>query len=177
MKKMIGAALALVLSAGAAHAQRPVKFAVGGGLTGVTGEAADAVKAGYHLMGALDVGVPLVPVGFRVDAAWNQFKGKEVAGVALPDSRLVYGTANLTMNLLPLPVVKTYVIGGLGMYNAKADVDGAEASTRMGYNAGAGVRFDLAGFGTFVEARYHLIPEKDGDAKMQIIPVTVGFRF
>jgi hypothetical protein len=64
------------------------------------------------------------------------------------------------------------------MYNAKADVDGAEASTRFGYNAGMGLRFDVAGFGTFVEGRYHLIPEKAGEsAKMQIIPLTVGFRF
>ncbi|MFL5580576.1 MAG: outer membrane beta-barrel protein [Gemmatimonadaceae bacterium] len=178
MKRMLVAALAVALFAGAAEAQRPVKFAVGGGLSGVAGDAKQSVDAGYHVMGAVDVGVPILPLGFRVDAAYNSFKGKEelTAGV-VPSLRVVSGTANVTMNVIPLPIVKMYLIGGAGIYNAKADVDGAEATNRFGYNAGAGLRFDLAGFGTFLEARYHLVPESDTDAKMQIIPVTLGFRF
>ena len=178
MKKLLGAALAVALFAGAAEAQRPVKFAVGGGLSGVAGDAKESVDAGYHLMGAVDVGVPVLPLGFRVDATYNSFKGKsEATAGALPSVRVISGTANATMNLLPLPIVKMYVIGGVGMYNAKADVEGAEASTRFGYNGGMGLRFDVGGFGTFLEARYHLVPENDENAKMQIIPVTLGFRF
>ena len=179
MKKLLGAALAVALFAGAAEAQRPVKFAIGGGLSGVAGDAKESVDAGYHVMGAVDVGVPVLPLGFRVDAAYNKFNAKEEATAGLASSlRIISATANLTMNVLPLPIFKAYVIGGVGMYNAKVDADGAEATTRFGYNGGMGLRFDVAGFGTFVEGRYHLIPEKEGEsAKMQIIPITLGFRF
>jgi opacity protein-like surface antigen len=175
-----GAALALALSAAAAEAQvipRPVRFAVGGGVSAPAGDIKDFVDPGFNLMAALDVGVPLVPVGLRLDGNWSQFKGKgEAAGT---DLRVLYGTANVTLNLLPIPVLKPYVLAGVGAYDTKVTDTGddGDAPTRVGYNAGVGLRFDLLGLGAFAEARYHHVPEKDDFIKTQFLPITVGIRF
>ena len=179
MNRLLGAALALALSAAAAEAQvipRPVRFAIGGGMSAPAGEIKDFVDPGFNLMAALDVGVPLVPVGLRVDGNWSQFAGKgEAEGTKL---RVLYGTANATLNLLPIPVLKPYVLAGVGLYGTDVtDSEDDEAPTRVGFNAGVGLRFDLLGLGAFAEARYHHVPEKDDFIKTQFIPITVGLRF
>lgn len=179
MHRTLGAALALCLFSGAAttaDAQivpRPIRFGIGGGMSGVTGDVAEGVNAGWHGLAALDVSVPLVPIGFRVDAAYHQFAGRDgFAGL-----RIVNATANATFSPLPLPILKPYFIGGVGTYNTKADAEGVQAVTRIGYNAGAGLRFDLLGLGAFAEARFHHVPENDAFSTTQFYPVTVGIRF
>ena len=67
------------------------------------------------------------------------------------------------------------VIGGVGMYNSKASIDGAEGSTDFGFNIGAGFNIPLTGFGAYVEARYHHIPVDGGS--FQMLPISVGIRF
>jgi hypothetical protein len=179
MKRMFGAALFVALSAGlaaTADAQlvpRPVRFAIGGGLSGVMGDVADGAEPGYHAMAALDLSIPLVPIGVRVDGAFNKFAGRDAGA----DLRIVNATVNAVFTPLPLPIVKPYVIGGVGMYNAKPDIENFDAVTRMGYNVGAGVRFDLLGLGAFAEARFHHVPENDEMSTTQFYPITVGLRF
>lgn len=179
MNRTLAAALLLTLASGAAataDAQivpRPVRFGIGGGLSGVTGKVSEGVEPGYHAMAAIDISVPLVPVGFRIDGAYNKFAARDGGA----DLRMLSATANATFTPLPLPIVKPYMIGGLGMYNAKVDVDGIDATTRMGFNVGAGVRFDLLGLGAFAEARFHHVPESDEFATTQFYPITVGLRF
>ena len=74
-----------------------------------------------------------------------------------------------------------YLTAGLGLYNLKIDVEGSDEDfdipdeTKFGLNGGAGIKFNLAGFNTFLEARYHHIMTED-DATA-IIPITFGLMF
>lgn len=47
--------------------------------------------------------------------------------------------------------------------------------TKFGLNGGAGLRFQLTGFSTFIEARYHTIFTEGENA--QIVPISVGITF
>jgi len=123
-----------------------------------------------------------MPVSFRVDGMWNQLSGKTLEGAteALPSVRTMALTANAAYTL-PGVAVRPYVIGGVGMYSSKADVDGAESSSDFGLNGGVGVRFALGGLSTFAEARFHNIFVKDelsGEkANVQFSPITFGIQF
>jgi hypothetical protein len=83
---------------------------------------------------------------------------------------------------------KFYLIGGIGAYNERAhdpDTDVSVSSTKFGVNAGVGFKFQLTGFSTFIEARYHNVihgsaigSESSSNAKsLQILPISVGITF
>ena len=65
------------------------------------------------------------------------------------------------------------------------DTDISASGTKFGLNAGVGFKFQLTGFATFIEARYHnVIHGSDvGDTgssnarSLQFIPITVGITF
>ena len=70
--------------------------------------------------------------------------------------------------------MRPYLIGGVGYYGQKPDVSGAKSVNDLGLNGGIGAAFQLSGFTTFVEARYHHIMS---DVTTQFIPVTFGISF
>ncbi|HEU4586637.1 MAG TPA: hypothetical protein VFR95_12865, partial [Gemmatimonadaceae bacterium] len=53
--------------------------------------------------------------------------------------------------------------------------DADKTQTKFGLNAGAGLRFQLTGFSTFVEARWHTIFTEGKNT--QVIPISVGISF
>jgi len=56
------------------------------------------------------------------------------------------------------------------------EFDEAEnTQTKFGLNAGAGLRFQLTGFSTFIEARWHTIFTEGKNAQM--VPISVGITF
>jgi opacity protein-like surface antigen len=74
---------------------------------------------------------------------------------------------------------RPYAIAGLGLYYVKAsaefgDVDVSNSETKFGINLGGGVTFNLSGFETFVEARYHSV---FADDNISFIPLSFGFKF
>jgi hypothetical protein len=71
-----------------------------------------------------------------------------------------------------------YAIGGLGIYNnacTGADCGGASSTSDMGFNFGVGLNIPLTGFGTFVEARLHVVMTETQSTKF--IPITFGMKF
>ena len=53
--------------------------------------------------------------------------------------------------------------------------DDSETQTKFGLNGGAGLRFQLTGFSTFIEARWHTIFTEGSNAQM--VPISVGITF
>lgn len=51
----------------------------------------------------------------------------------------------------------------------------SKTQTKFGLNAGAGLRFQLTGFSTFVEARWHTIFTEGNNTQM--VPISVGITF
>ena len=191
------AALGLVICAAAAplHAQAivssPVRFGIMGGATFPLSDLKNDAKTGWNAGALVNIGVPLVPVSFRVDGQWHQLQGKtfDAGGFAdRTDFRIIDGTANVVYTFGAALPTKFYLIGGLGVYNERAKdqlSDISASSTKFGLNGGIGFKFQLTGFATFIEARYHNVfkgtaigdVNSDNAKSLQFIPVSVGITF
>jgi hypothetical protein len=181
MSRKMFAVAAFALMAPIAIAQAQLKFGVGAGASIPSGDLSgdDGLSTGYHLMATAGIQPPLAPVGFRVDGMFNEFNFKSTLASDLK-FRIMGLSANAVLSMPGAVVLSPYAIGGVGMYNSKSTADGDEASTDMGVNIGAGVKFGLAGFGAFAEARFHHIfaEEVAGTTpKIRFIPITFGITF
>lgn len=197
------AILGLILSAAAAPlsaqaiVSSPVRFGIMGGATIPLSDLKNEAKTGWNAGALVSIGVPLVPVSFRIDGQWHQLKGKgfpccQIVGAGgssrYPDFRIIDGTADVVYTFGAALPTKFYVIGGVGAYNERVrdpDTDISASSTKFGLNAGVGFKFQLTGFATFIEARYHNVihgseigDTNSGDAKsLQFLPISVGITF
>ncbi len=181
MKRNVTAVAGLILgmmAASTAEAQmaRPVQFGLGAGVTVPTGDAGDALENGYHFQGMLGFKAPMFPVGLRLDVMYHTMETKASSDVSL---NALAGTLNAQFEMGGM-MASPYLTAGIGVYNLKADFEGTDEDfdideTEMGLNGGAGIKFNLAGFGTFLEARYHHIMTED-DATA-LIPITFGIMF
>lgn len=178
MSRKMFAVAAFALMAPIAMAQAQLKFGVGAGASLANGDIGDVVDMGYHLMATAGIQPPLAPVGFRVDGMYNQFNAKSPGTFKVNVMAL---TANAIVSMPGAVVLSPYAIGGVGMYNSKSDVAGDEASNDLGVNVGAGIKFSLAGFGAFAEARFHnVFPEQPASGpktNFRFIPITFGITF
>jgi hypothetical protein len=198
---MNAAVLGLILSAATvpvsaqAIVSSPVRFGIMGGATIPLSDLKDEAKTGWNAGALISVGVPLVPVSFRIDGQWHQMNGKDFTTLGgaggsgqLPDFRIIDGTANVVYTFGAALPTKVYLIGGLGVYNERAHdpvEDVSASSTKFGLNAGVGFKFQLTGFSTFIEARYHNVIHGSaiGDANssnaksLQFLPISVGITF
>lgn len=173
-RKMLAVA-AFALMAPVAMAQAQLKFGIGAGASVPNGDFSDSNDMGYHFLATAGIKPPLAPVGFRVDGMFNQFNFK--APFEDESFRIMGLNANAVLSMPGAVVLSPYVIGGVGMYNSKASVAGAESSNDLGVNIGAGISFGLAGFGAFAELRFHDIMGDDGSGGTQhlrFIPITFG---
>jgi opacity protein-like surface antigen len=189
------AVLGLIVSAAAAPVSAqaivssPVRFGIMGGATVPLSDLSDFNKTGWNAGALVTIGVPLVPVSFRIDGQWQQLQHKnDIPGSA--DLRIIDGTANVVYTFGAALPTKFYVIGGVGAYNERfkdPDTDISASGTKFGLNAGVGFKFQLTGFATFIEARYHNVihgtdvgggDASGGDVRsLQFIPITVGITF
>lgn len=182
---LVVASLALAGTPAAAHAQQGATFAVSGGASVPLGDLGDFTSTGYHVQLSLEGRPPAVAAPtLRVDGLYAGFGGKDGgAGVNLwtINANIVFNAARDRAS----GGVRPYFLGGVGYYNVKPDLDGAEGRGVFGFDAGAGLNFELGeGLGAFVEARYHhalnafeggLLTGEDRPARF--VPVTFGIRF
>lgn len=152
---------------------KPISIGIAGGGSLPMADFADASKTGYNGTLVVALKLPMIPVGLRLDGAYNHFGAKGVDG----SLNVASVTGNLTWNL-PSIGVSPYLIGGAGMYSSVATVTGLGSSDRandFGWNAGAGIKVPLVMFSTFVEARYNRVSVEGGS--MEFVPVTFGIMF
>src|SRR4051794_1173142 len=145
--------LAVMLSAQAAQAQG-ISFGFGGGVVVPTGDLAEGSSTGYSGTAQLRVKPPVSPLGFQVDAFYTRFGLEGIDG----HSTMIGGTADALFAFPSASPVRPYLLGGVGMYNSKATIDGfgsSESQTKFGLNAGAGFDFGLGKAQLFAEGRFH----------------------
>ena len=186
MKRNVTAVAGLILGmmvASTAEAQmaRPVQFGLGAGISIPRGEGSDFYDNGYHFQGMLGFRAPMFPVGLRLDVMYHTFEAEgEIEGFEIEaNDDVLAGTLNAMFELGGM-MASPYLTGGIGMYNIKSEgqIENEpfdESATEFGLNGGAGIKFNLAGFGTFLEARYHHIMTEDDATAM--IPITFGIMF
>ena len=194
------AVLGLVLSVLAASVSAqaivssPVRFGIMGGATVPLSDVSKEEKTGWNAGVLVSIGVPLVPVSFRIDGQWQQMSGKSFVAAggggssSFPNLRIIDGTANVVYTFGAALPTKFYLIGGAGIYNERFKDPNSDLhadGTKFGLNGGVGFKFQLTGFATFIEARYHNVIHGSavGDGatsnakSLQFVPISVGITF
>ena len=170
-----------------AQATTPKTISVGvsGGASIPMGDVGDFFNTGYNVTGHLLLSPASMPrLGFRADVSWDSWKAKEILGVD-PDYSLrnLGVSANVIFKSAAPMSIKPYVLGGVGVFNAKGTGDfgstagsgETESSTNAGIQAGGGLEFQLSGFTTFLEAKF-VNSFTEGKAT-RWVPITFGVRF
>jgi hypothetical protein len=174
----VGVLLALS-SPRALAAQRLVTLGLGGGVSIPQGDLGRGANAGWNALGTLILSTPMQPLGLRADVAYNQFPFSAATTNTLGASgnqRVGSLTANVTYRLpTPDTPVSPHLIAGLGAYRTDCSLDGCQADTHFGWNAGLGMNLYMLGVRSFVEARYHRV--RSNLSSVNYFPVTLGLVF
>lgn len=174
---MIAVAVVSVASAATVAAQS-VRFGVGGGLISPLSDYKDADKTGWHALASAEFGIPLSPVGIRVDGLYGQTKHQAPLDND-GNTKLMGALASLVWKIpVSAPLVKPYVLAGGGFYNVKITIPSQTVDTsesKFAYAFGAGLNVGVGPLHAFVEGRYVSIQTSGTSTKF--IPVTVGLQF
>jgi len=189
----IGAGALLIAATAQAQGTSPSgrPFKLGGqlGASVPMGDFGDGADLGFHVGGLIEYKPASLPVSLRGELTYhrNGLKDDFFASED-PDFSGIEGNFSqidfVGNALLPLgdaaSTARPYLIGGLGLYRLKAsaefqDVDISDTQTKFGLNFGAGLTFNLSGFETFVETRFHSVFADESN--MNFIPLSFGFKF
>jgi hypothetical protein len=170
-RRLLAVLVAGLLTAAPAvsHAQ---SISIAGGLALPVSDMGDGEQSGFNGTLGFNFGAPLIPVGARLEGAYNGFNHKNNIG---GDTRVMSATANAIVGM-GMP----YLIGGLGYYNARVKVtsgvlSGEQSESGLGFNIGGGLTFPLPSLSPFVEIRYHqMVGDNDG---IKFVPITFGIKF
>lgn len=173
------AAIAALTSATTSSAQsnKAVSVGISAGAAIPVGDFGDLYSTGFNVTGSLMFRSYGSPLGIRVDGMYNRLSVKDdVVGVPFDNVSITSANANLVYNLQGTGITP-YLIGGAGAYWMKGHGDNFDGDTesKLGLNGGVGAAFQLSGFNTFIEARYHHI--FTDERATQFIPVTFGIAF
>ncbi len=163
-----------------AQTARPIGFGVSGGLSLPTGDLGDGADAGYNITGHVMLRpASFTNLSFRGDVSFDRFGVKNVSDA---NTRFLGFTGNAIYSFPQANpgVVRPYVIGGVGAYNSKVNVNfgsvsSSATSTDVGVQGGGGINFQLSGFSTFVEAKFVNVFGDGSSANF--IPITFGVKF
>ncbi len=177
---VVSAVFALSASAAVVHAQNPMTFGVAAGATFPVGDLGDGAKTGFHGLVTLGAMPAMVPFGVRIDGMYNSLGiDDDIEDI---DFQILGLTANGVFSMPGMMVTSPYLIGGVGYYSTKfkSDAGDSDGENDFGINIGIGAKFNLSGFGTFAEIRYHNIFHDDaltGLGNVSFIPLTFGIMF
>jgi hypothetical protein len=171
MTRRLLAVLAVGVLAAAPSALHAQSISLAGGLALPTGNLSNSEQSGYNAALGLNFGALLLPVGARLEGAYNGFNHKNsISG----DTRIMSATANATFGL-----GGPYVIGGLGYYNARVKLPlpiGETSYDGAGFNIGVGMHFPVPTLSPFLEVRYHQMLG-DTNKYIKFVPITFGIQF
>ena len=182
-----------------------LKFGVSGGPTFPIGDLGDVAAVGFNARGIVGLGAPGLPVGLRAELAYHWFplRGdfKESVCSGFGATCTISGNVGMLSGALngvyAFPVTtraRPYVVGGVGVYQQRLNVDvesggssggvqdgsADDSQTRAGLNIGAGIRYDIQRWNIFTEARLVNVFTKDtgstGGAS-RFVPVMIGIIF
>lgn len=164
----IHVAIALTVScASIAPAQAKVNIGIGAAIP--IGTSADRVNPGYDMMLAYTTRPPFM----RRNRIRFEFGLNSLPERAVPDSRRTVqsGTVNFVIIDETRPAPIGYTILGVGTYQKSGSV---ARHSDPGVNVGAGIRFTMGFFGTFLEARLHYVNDSE---RTKYFPMTFGLTF
>jgi hypothetical protein len=169
--------LPLATRAQVSPAAKPVEFGFAAGASIPMSDLSDATNTGFNVTGIVGFHPQMIPLGVRIDVAYNRFGIKSNGAGLTGDFHFTSVTGNLEYSI-PSETVSPYLIGGAGLYAQGANINGGTGSSnKFGWNLGGGIKLPLSGFDTFLEARYNQIQESNGAPSLKYIPITFGVMF
>jgi hypothetical protein len=187
---VIGAGALLIAATAQAQGASGRPFKLGGalGATVPLGDFSDGADLGFHFGGLIEYKPQAFPVNLRGEITYhrNGLKSDYFAGAGFPNADGNASILAFVGNVMvpfgdAASTARPYAIGGLGVYRTKfsGDVSGgntlSRSSTDFGLNIGGGFTFNLSGFETFVEARFH--SAFTDVSNTNFIPLSFGFKF
>ena len=151
------------------------------------GDFGDGADLGFHLGGLIEYKPQSFPVNLRGEITYhrNGLKDDYFSGSGFDNIDGNFSMLNFVGNAVfpfgdAASTARPYAIGGLGLYRLKASaefngVDISDTQTKFGINVGGGFTFNLSGFETFVEARFHSVFTEEKNTNF--IPLSFGFKF
>lgn len=144
------------------------QWTVGLGAAVPIGSSADRLNSGYNTLLSYSMRPRSTGNYVRLEGAINALKEK----TPLADKRQISsGTVNYVVVAKGQLAPAGYVLFGVGTYQKSG---GGTRESNPGLNAGAGIKFAMGFFGTFVEARLHYIHDDD---KTKYFPMVFGLTF
>jgi opacity protein-like surface antigen len=184
---LLVAATAHAQGTAAADAGRPFKLGGALGASLPLGDFGDFADVGFHFGGLIEYKPTAIPVNLRGEITYHRNSLKEGAFQGFPDADGDQSILGFIGNVFfpfgdAASTARPYAIAGLGLYRLSAsgdqpgtNVDLDVSSTKFGINLGGGFTFNLSGFETFVEARFHSVFTETNNTNF--IPLSFGFKF
>jgi len=167
------------------RAQSPVSLGIAAGMTMPLSDFNRNAVPGYRILGTMAVTVPIFPVGFRFDAAYDHFNVDDPLPMSSAGPQGWKQLTSLTLSptyRIPVPttLVTPYLIAGAGAYSVSCGGQiVCESDWHFGWNGGVGFRFGAYKVKLFAEARYNYV-SASGDnqgGNVQYVPITIGAYF
>ena len=162
---IVGGALAIP-----ANSVAQVGLGAHAGVVVPMGDFGDGLESGMQFGAELNLNLALIPVGLRFDLDYNRFSVELVDGSA----RVLSGAANGILDL-PGVGISAYLLGGVGLYNYKTELDDVEldsdSQTDAGLQIGGGLKFGFAGLGAAAEIK--LVNVFSEGESVRYLPLTV----
>lgn len=156
---------------------KPFQIGIAAGAALPMSDLKDVTDMGFNVTGTIGFHPQMIPLGIRVDVAYNSFAIKDAFNV---DGKVNFTsvTGNLVWSI-PSEAVSPYFIGGAGLYHVAVDIPNVlgDSDNRFGFNIGGGIKMPLSGFDTFLEARYNQVSGSGNGPSLKFIPITFGLMF
>lgn len=175
IRGVVAATLLVAVASTAAEAQMESasRFGINAGIASPMGDFGDAAELGFIVGGHWMTGLG-EKLKLRVNVDLSRY--------SLPDGidgswMLIGGMANIIFPIATESGFKPYVLGGLGMTNAKIDIDGFgnSSSTELAFNGGVGFDFMMGSRGWFTEIKFVSV-QTDGSS-LTYLPIVLGLKF
>jgi outer membrane protein with beta-barrel domain len=166
-------AVAIAAASHGAEAQRsrvqtwnPWQIGGAAGIAIPTSDLGEAADMGFNVAVAVGYQQRATPIGFRGEAAYNEFGLPGDPNFEIPafTGNVIYAFQGISYS--------PYAIGGVGLYRPNIG-PGNDGENHFGFNLGGGIKLPFSrSFETFVEARYHHVSADN--FTMGFIPITIG---
>ena len=155
------------------------------------------LNSGLTASGSVGIRPAASPFSYRVEVQYARFglndEGRFGAGgapvTAQGNASILSGTGNVLLSASLTGRLRSYMIGGAGVYKLSSNVHytaengrvirylsvPTDGKTRFGLNGGAGLEVAVGPVRSFVEARFHSV--FSGADGASFIPVSVGVKF
>ena len=161
--------LALISWIAPAAANGQAVVHLGAGLTSPTGAFSEVAEPGYHLTAGVEVGVPSLPVGLRLDGSYHRMPAPSSAF----DAPRVLGAALDVVFHLPGSGLEPYTLVGIGRFRVTSGPRGSgDVDHDRGFRLGFGVNLGSAAF-----AEIQLVRISSEGPNVRYVPLSVGLRF